>query len=424
MSGPILQLNLNLRGRKPSATVAINERSDALRAEGREVFKLGLGQSPFPVLPAAVDALRRDAHQKDYLPVQGLPRLREALAADEGRLHGMDWDASQVVVGPGTKELMFLLQVALSSDLLLPSASWVSYGPQARILGRQVHFLDTRVDEGWLLSPEVLDDHCQQDPGRPRLLILNSPSNPTGVAYSQAQLVELARVCRRHGVLVLSDEIYGRLHFGGSNPSIVPLYPEGSVLSTGLSKWAGAGGWRMGAFLFPRQLQALQGAVTAAASETYTSVSAPIQHASVAAYADTPERDRYLADSLRTLRALGPRLARLLRGAGARVAEPDGGFYLFADLEGIGPYLRERGLRTSEQLCESLLDDTGVAVLPGSQFGRPEQELSLRLAYVDFDGAEALRALAGTEGELSEEDIRALCPRTFEAIERMAQWLG
>ncbi len=393
-------------GLPPSATLAINERSDQLIAAGREVFKLGLGQSPFPVPDAVVAALRAAAPQKDYLPVRGLRPLRETVADFLQRRHGIERARRQVLVGPGSKDLIFITQLAYAGELLVPSPSWVSYAPQARIIGRRVTWLQTDLAHDWKLQPGTLEAHCAANPGLPRLLILNHPNNPTGVNCSEAELAALADVARRHQVLVVSDEIYADLDHEGHTSSIAHHYPEGTVVSTGLSKWCGAGGWRLGLFSFPVELEWLCGAMAAIASETYTSVSAPIQYAAIRAFEGGPEIDGYLEHCRSILRTLG-------RGA----------FYLFPDFEAHRARLAARGVADSPSLTERLLEDTGVATLPGSVFGRPRTELTLRLSYVDFDGAAALAAARAGE-TVDEAFIRRHCPRTLAAIERIADWLS
>ena len=134
-----LKLNPQLAGMPKSATLAINERSPELRAAGHDVIRLGLGQSPFPVPICVVDALRRHAHEKAYLPVEGLPALREAISDYLQRTEGLIYESDQILVGPGTKELMFSLQLALDADVLLPAPSWVSYAPQAHIANHFGH---------------------------------------------------------------------------------------------------------------------------------------------------------------------------------------------------------------------------------------------------------------------------------------------
>ena len=124
------RLNANVRGLTPSATVTINDRSNELCRRGRDIFKLGLGQSPFPVPEPVVEALRQNAFQKDYLPVKGLHELRETVADHHRETFGIDCDAEDVLIGPGSKELMFLLQLAYDGDLVIPTPTWVSYAPQ------------------------------------------------------------------------------------------------------------------------------------------------------------------------------------------------------------------------------------------------------------------------------------------------------
>ncbi len=409
----------------PSATVAINERCNALRAEGREVFKLGLGQSPFPVPEVVVRELQNFAHEKDYLPVKGLLALRNAIA-ESHRLHdSIGSSGEDVLIGPGSKELMFLVQLVYYGDLVIPTPSWVSYAPQAEIIGRKVRWVPTRAEDQWQMTPAELENLCAEDPSRPRIVVLNYPNNPTGGTYKLDELKELARVARKHQVVLLSDEIYGQLHFKGQHVSIARFYPEGTIISGGLSKWCGAGGWRLGYFLFPRSLRWLLDAMAAAASETYTSTSAPIQYAAVRAYKGGLEIERYLRNVRRLLSALGRFCVTELTEAGVRVESPKGAFYVFPDFGPLRKKLAERGIRTSAELCDRLLDDTGVAVLPGSSFGRPPKELTARLAYVDFNGAVALAAVEALppDAPIGMELLRTACPGVITAIERTCAWL-
>lgn len=420
---PNVHLNLNVRGLTQSATLAINDRSNQLRAEGRQVFKLGLGQSPFPVPDSVVEELKANATVKDYLPVKGLPALRDAVADYYVRRHDIVRTADDVLVGPGSKELMFLLQLVYYGDLVIPSPSWVSYAPQARIVGRQIHWIRLRGD--WPLQPDALDAVCRTDPDRPRIVVLNYPNNPTGRTYSRDQLAALAEVARRYRLVVLSDEIYGELHHQGQHASIARYYPEGTIISSGLSKWAGAGGWRLGTFVFPPALRWLQDAMAVAASETFTATSAPIQCAAVQAFRGGPDIEQYLFHSRRILRALGRHIATALREVDVRVDDPEGAFYLFPNFARLRPSLHERGIDTSPALAEGLLEDTGVALLPGSDFGCVDSLLSMRIAYVDFDGARALAAAQGippTE-ELPEAFLREYCEHVTEATDRIVDWV-
>ncbi len=419
---PDIQLNLNVRGLSPSATVAINERSDQLRAQGLRIYKMGLGQSPFPVPDIIVDELKQNAFQKAYLPVKGLPELRHAIAEHHIREFGIDCTANDVLIGPGSKELMFILQLVYYGDIVIPTPAWVSYAPQAQIIGRQIRFLHTHRENGWRLTPEQLDTLCKSDPSRPRILVLNYPSNPTGTTYSQDELKAIAKIANKYRVIVLSDEIYGKLHHAGKHHSIVPLYPEGTIFSGGLSKWCGAGGWRLGLFVFPTCLRWLQDAMAAVASETFTSTSAPIQYAAVKAFQESEDIDRYLYQVRRILRSIGSKLVSLLKNVGVEVPLPQGGFYLFPDFKKYREKLR---ITTSPEFCEHLLQETGVAILPGRDFGRAPEEMTARLAYVNFDGKKALEAASQIPDEqsLNDDFLYAYCAEPLNAVEKLCNWL-
>jgi aspartate aminotransferase len=421
-----MSLNLNVRGLSPSATVAINEESNRLIATGRTVFKLGLGQSPFPVPECVVAALRANAHQKSYLEVQGLAELRAAVAAFHERNDGVPVDPGLVLVGPGSKELMFLLQVAFYGDLVVPTPCWVSYAPQAQILGHHVCFVPASFEERWQFPADRLDALCREDPGRPRVVVLCYPGNPDGMTYDVQELERLAAVARRYELILLSDEIYAKLHHRGEHVSVARFYPEGTIVSSGLSKWCGAGGWRLGTFTFPPRLRWLLRAMTALASETFTSTCAPIQYAAVRAFQGGPEIEEYLRHVRRVLAALGGWCASRLRAAGARLHDPVGAFYLFPDFGPLAGGLAARGITTSTELCRRALAETGVAALPGVEFERPAGELTVRLSYVDFDGAAVLEAARATPPEtpLGADFLRRHCPRTVRAIDALCGWLG
>ena len=421
-----VHLNLNVRGLGASATLAINERCDELRLQGRTVYKLGLGQSPFPVPAPVVEALQANAFQKNYLPVKGLAELRTAVAAYHCRRQEMECIADNVLIGPGSKELMFLLQLVYYGDLVIPTPTWVSYAPQAHIIGRHVRWLRTESAANWRLTPSELEKLCLDDPGRPRIVILNYPANPTGGTYERNELKALAKVARRFGMILLSDEIYGELHHDGRHVSIARYYPEGTIISGGLSKWCGAGGWRLGTVTFPSGLRWLQDAMANVASETYSSTSAPIQYAAVRAFSGGAEIEVYLHKSRQILKALGCRLAARLKQAGINVNTPHGAFYLFPDFSSEAERLSRRGIVTSSKLCEALLEDTGVAILPGSNFGRPDDELTARIAYVNFDGARALAMaqLTPADKPLDEEFLRNCCSGVLRAIDLICDWFN
>lgn len=426
ISKPV-SLNLNIRGLGYSATLAIREQCDGLREEGRTVYDLGLGQSPFPVPSSVVDALKLHASEKAYLNVRGLRELREAVAKFHRDHDGIVANADCILVGPGSKELLFLLQLVFYGEIIVPSPCWVSYTPQAQIVGRRVRVIPTSFETRWQILPRDLEAmlESENDRYRPRLLVLNYPANPHGGTYSAETLEEIGEIARRFGILLLSDEIYGQLHHEGKHVSVARFYPEGTIISSGLSKWCGAGGWRLGTFTFPKELDWLMESMASVASETYTSVSAPIQYAAVKAFRGGISIERYLAHTRRILAALGQRCHRRLASLGIRVHPPEGAFYLFLDFSPLEKQLADRGIHDGPTLCRRLLEETGVAILPGEVFERPRNELTARLAYVDFDG---VKALAMSESiplhqPLDESFLDAWCGPTVEGIETLAAWV-
>ncbi len=422
---PYINLNLNVRGLPQSATLAINERSNKLRQEGRKVYKLGLGQSPFPVPQPVVDELKVNAHQKDYLPVKGLMRLRKAVAEYHCRVNGTCHNEEDVLIGPGSKELMFLLQYVYYGDLVIPTPSWVSYAPQAHIIGRQVRWLKTKPENNWVLTAPELEAQCKNDPDKPRVLIINYPSNPTGLTYQNGELKELARVAKKHKVILLSDEIYGELHHKGKHISISRYYPEGTIISSGLSKWCGAGGWRLGTFTFPPSMRWLLDAMAVMASETFTSTSAPIQYAAVRAFKGGPLIEKYLWRSRWILAKLAGVISNKFIEAGVDVIPPHGAFYMFPDFSPLKNRLILKGITGSKSFSQKLLEDTGVALLPGEVFGRPAEELTVRIAYIDFDGVRAISAAENIESQSDIDDdfISLYCGNTIEAIDKICEWV-
>ncbi len=421
-----VHLNLNVRGLAPSATLAINEKSAEMQSRGLPVFRLGLGQSPFPVPERVVQALRDHAHEKDYLPVGGLRELREAVASFNMDSQGIQTNPDYIMIGPGSKELIFILQLVYYGDLVIPTPSWVSYSPQARIVGRHVYWVPTSPDNYWRMSPDQLERICRADPDKPRIAILNYPSNPTGYTYPLERLKELARVARKYKVILVSDEIYGLLHFRDQHVSVARFYPEGTIVSSGLSKWCGAGGWRLGTLTFPESLEWLYRAVTIVASETFTSTSAPIQHAAITAFKGGEDIDKYLSDSRRILKSLAHYAVDRLRDIHVELPMPHGAFYLFPDFSRYREGLAARGIFTSVEMCKALLEETGVAMLPGYEFGREPDELTARIALVDFNGEEALRVASGdyVHKDIDESFVQSQAPKITEAFARLSEWFA
>ncbi|MFH0816748.1 MAG: aminotransferase class I/II-fold pyridoxal phosphate-dependent enzyme [Methanobacteriota archaeon] len=422
-----VNLNFDVRGIGQSATLAINERVKALQRDGRTIYNLGLGQSPFPVPTEVVNALKHHAHEKDYLPVKGLPELRNAVAEFHNSKDQVNVRPDDVLIGPGSKELLFLLQLSYYGELVVPSPCWVSYVPQAEILGRKVRLIHTSFEDRWQITPAKLREFCESehDTYRPRILVLNYPGNPDGLTYPAEELEQIAKVAKEFEILLLSDEIYGQINHAGAHVSVARYYPEGTIISSGLSKWCGAGGWRLGTFSFPRELDWLQEAMACVASETYTSVSAPIQFAAVSAFKGGIAIERYLAHARRMLKATGNRCASILATGGIRVHPPEGAFYLFLDFSPFADELARRGIKTAPELCERLLAEASVAILPGMHFGREAEDLTARMAYVNFDGARVLSDSEAVplDSELPASFIERHCRMTIGGVEKIVEWL-
>ena len=411
-----MDLQNNIIGLKASATLAINELSQKLITEGKEVFKFGLGQSPFPVPDIIVKELQKNAHQKDYLNVSGLIGLREEVANYHSNKNQYKYNAESVIIGPGSKELIFQTQLVLNCDLLLPSPSWVSYEPQAQILNKTVHWIKATAETNWHLDPEELDKTCASLNSVNKLLILNSPNNPSGTTHGN--LKELANVAKKHNVIVIADEIYAELDFTGEYKSITHYYPEKTIVSSGLSKWCGAGGWRIGTLVFPDELSYIRDSVRTVASETFTAVSAPIQYAAIKAYSE--DHSEYLENSRLILKMIGDYIYKELSSVGVMCQKPQGGFYMICDFSNVVNKTHE--INNDKTLCQKILNDIGFAMLPGSDFGMEEDKLLSRIAFVDFDGSKALKMISKEKPSL-DNFLDLTCPKIAKGISLLKDWL-
>ena len=411
-----MDLQNNILGLKASATLAINELSQKLITEGKEVFKFGLGQSPFPVPDIIVKELQKNAHQKDYLNVSGLIGLREEVANYHSNKNQYKYNAESVIIGPGSKELIFQTQLVLNCDLLLPSPSWVSYEPQAQIINKKVHWIKATAETNWHLDPEELDKTCANLNSVNKLLILNSPNNPSGTTHGN--LKELANVAKKHNVIIIADEIYAELDFTGEYKSITHYYPEKTIVSSGLSKWCGAGGWRIGMLVFPDELSYIRDSVRTVASETFTAVSAPIQYAAIKAYSE--DHSEYLENSRLILKMIGDYIYKELSSVGVICQKPQGGFYMICDFSNVVNKTHE--INNDKTLCQKILNDIGFAMLPGSDFGMEEDKLLSRIAFVDFDGSKALKMIS-KEKPSSDNFLDLTCPKIAKGISLLKDWI-
>jgi len=404
------------RNTEPSSTLRINEISNKLLDEGKNVYKFGLGQSPFPVPEILIETLKKNAHQKDYLNVSGLLKLRDVVAKYHSKKNLYNYSKDNVIIGPGSKELIFQCQMVTEMPLLLPKPSWVSYEPQAKILKKDVNWIDTSKNTNWHLSANALRDYCKNNKYKYQLLILNSPNNPTGT--NNEELEELSKICKENNIIVISDEIYTELDFNGNYHSISHFYPEGTIISSGLSKWCGAGGWRLGTLTFPKELKIIHDSVRSLASETFTSVSAPIQYAAVKAY--TEDHSEYLNNSRTILKKVADFVYDQLSEIGIECIRPQGGFYILCDFSKIIKH--NNIINNATTLCEQVLQNTGFAMLPGKNFGIEDEKLITRMAFVDFDGNKALSFMKDNTS-IKDDDFNELFPKINEGILNLKSWL-
>ena len=395
---------------KPSATLAINEESNRLKKSGKKIFKFGFGQSPFPIPGSIIESLKKNADKHTYLPMQGLEELRLAIATHLNKNNNNNFDKEDIIIGPGTKELMLLTQIAFKGEVLLPAPSWVSYQPQAFIARNNVHWLQTNSDSNWFPTAKQLESKIKSIKNKNILFLINSPNNPSGTVCDN--LEEIARVARKYKLIVLSDEIYSQLTFNGQYKSISNFYPEGTIVSTGLSKWCGAGGWRLGFFAIPNQLKSLKNSLKILCSESFTSVSAPIQYAAIEAYKGN--HIKYLNAVKKILSFTGNYVYENLKSNVINIAKPQGGFYLF-------PEFTSSKFSTSSEMCKDILNKTGVALLPGSDFGLDSSKMLARLSFTDFDGRNFLNNTI-SRNKLDNADLEKNAPNIVAGVEALKEW--
>ena len=400
----------NILKLKESSTLVINEKSKELISKGKKVYQFGFGQSPFPVPEKIVKTLKDNAHRKEYLPMQGLETLRKSISKYLFSRTGIDYPKENIIITPGSKEAMLLMHVAFNGDIILSAPSWVSYEPQAIIGKNKVHWIQTTRENNWFPTAEQLEKKIRSIKKKNLIFILNSPNNPSGTVCKN--LKELALVAKKFNLLVLSDEIYTDLTFCNKYESISQYYPEKTFISGGLSKWCGAGGWRVGFFAVPDQLSKLLENIKTLASESYSTVNSPAQFAAVEAYEG--DFEEYKTKTINILRSVGNYVYNNLKSNKILINPPQGAFYLM-------PEFLNSKFKSSAEMCESILKDTGVALLPGSDFGFKSNKMLARLSYTDFDGKIFLENINGSK-KLDGEFINKYAPNVVEGTRRLSEW--
>ena len=241
-------------------------------------------------------------------------------------------------------------------------------------------------------------------------MFLNSPNNPSGQVC--ANLKEISLLTKKYNLYFLSDEIYSELTFDDNYQSIANYCPKNTIISSGLSKWCGAGGWRLGYFVLPNNLSEITNRLKVLASETFSSVSSPIQYAAIAAHKS--DFTNYIEHSKNILKAVGNYVYENLKSNNVLINKPQGGFYLL-------PEFINKKFPTSTELCNNILKQTGVALLPGSDFGFSENKMLARLSFTDFDGENFMNSTVHNE-EINFEKIKKYAPKIIEGTNRLKDW--
>jgi aspartate aminotransferase len=354
-----------------SQTVAIDAKYKKLKAEGKDVLSLGAGEpdldTPDVAKEAAIRSIRNG--QTKYSAVTGLPELKEAIAKKLLKDNGLTYPAAQIVVSGGAKHCVFNTLLALieeNDEVLIPSPGWVTYPELVRFLGGKPVMVPTGAASGFKVTPANL---AAASTSRTKLLILNSPGNPTGAIYSEAELKELAKFIVSRDLYCLSDEIYEYITYEGrKHVSIASLGSDifaRTATINGMSKAYAMTGWRIGYVAAPPALSAAISAIQSHGTHHPANAS---QYAAVAALKDGNGFVDTMRSHLTDCRELA--LRRLGAIPGLKVVPPEGAFYAFFGVEAyFGKSFRGKVMRASMDLCEYLLESQLLATVPGSSFG-------------------------------------------------------
>jgi len=380
---------------KPSATMAMTARAIQLRREGRDIVSLSVGEPDFPVFPhvaeAIADALRKGYTK--YTPSNGTAELREAISDWMFKETGVRWPAAQVIATSGAKQALYNACMALldeGDEAVIPNPYWVSYPEMVRLAGAKPLDLMLRQEDGW--SPRSEDLERLLTP-RTRVFMFSSPSNPTGAVWSAEAMRGVARVLEKFPrVVILSDDIYDRLVYGGKATNILQVAPQlkdRTVLVNGCSKAYAMTGLRLGWACGPAEIISGMSKVQDASTSNPSSLS---QYGAVAALRGPQEPVEAMRQQFEKRRHLMVELLRQVRGVEAHA--PDGAFYVFADFSALlSRKYRGEPVATTQRLAEILLEEFGVATVPGSAFGR-EGYLRLSFAISEADIRKAMERVA------------------------------
>jgi len=363
-----------------SPTLRISALAQSLRASGVDVLDFSAGQpdfpTPEPVKQAGIRAIEQDKTR--YTPNAGAPELRQAISRQLGRTRGVEYPPDQILVSSGAKASLFFAFMALvdpGDDVLLPTPYWVSYPEQILLAEGRAVLVPCSDETGFKLSPEGLEAAVTK---RSRVIVLNYPSNPSGACYSRQELEGLARVCLRHDLWIIADEIYsGMVYDGREFTSVASLGEEfraKSVIIDGMSKSYAMTGWRMGHAAGPKDVIS---AMARMQSHSTSNASSIAQWASIEALDNGDDEVRRRLGEFTIRRDEVVRLLSDLDGVSC--LKPEGAFYAFPNVSGLFGRTTDKGpIRSGQDLAEYLLERANVALVPGDPFGAPEH---VRVSY-------------------------------------------
>jgi aspartate aminotransferase len=343
---------------EPSATLAVSNLASELEAEGVDVVDLSVGEPDFDtpehIKQAGKGAL--DAGETSYAPSNGVPELRDAIA-EKLQADGLDYEAGNVIVTPGAKQALFETFQALvdeGDEVVLLDPAWVSYEAMAKIAGADLERVDLAPYD-FQLEP-ALGDLSEAVSDDTELLVVNSPSNPTGAVYSRGAMEGVRDLAVEHDVTVVADEIYQHINYGPEHVSLAGLdgMHDRTVTINGFSKAYAMTGWRLGYLAAPDELVSQAGKVQ---SHSVSSATTFVQHAGVTALEETEDEIGEMVEAFESRR---DHLLDLFADHGVDVPKPEGAFYLMLPVD-----------QDDEQWCQDALRDAHVATVPGSAFGAP-----------------------------------------------------
>ncbi|MBE3563580.1 MAG: pyridoxal phosphate-dependent aminotransferase [Hydrogenibacillus schlegelii] len=394
-----LALSERVKTLQPSPTLALAAKAKALAAEGRDLVAFTAGEpdfdTPAEIVEAAVRALREGKTR--YTPSGGIPELRRAVAAMINRDRGLSWSEKNVHIASGAKQALYHLFQALldpGDEVIVPTPYWVSYPEQIHLAGGVPVFVPTRPEDGYKLTPEVLERAIGP---RTKAFVLNSPSNPTGAMYTEEELFGLFSVLVHRPVWIIADEIYERLVYDGAHKSIIAVDPqavERTVIVSGVSKTYAMTGWRIGwaAAADERLIRALDDLASQSTSNPTTFA----QYGALAAVTMDPAPVAAMVEAFRRRRDLI--VERIAGVPGLRAFRPSGAFYLWVD---VREAMERQGFPDADRWAAALLEEAGVVVVPGSGFGDAGH---VRLSFALGEAAieEGVRRLAAFVGRRRE----------------------